>query len=115
MAYVGWIDGKLGVDKEKGPVFESDLVKELRSLGAVFYCKTALPQTVLVGFPYGQLNGRSQGLTFISLLAWRNNQQHHWRDEESKKHSLVVWGLVWWGGCPAGTSSESSRIWHGYR
>ncbi|CAI4212091.1 unnamed protein product [Parascedosporium putredinis] len=81
MAYVGWIDGKLGIDKEKSPVFESDLVKELRSLGAVFYCKTALPQTVLVGFPYGHLNGRSQGLTFISLLAWRNNQQHHWRLE----------------------------------
>lgn len=51
MGYVGWIDtfeghkntGKLGK-------VNSLLVDELYSLGAVFYCKTSLPQTLLVRF-----------------------------------------------------------------
>ncbi|KIW91701.1 uncharacterized protein Z519_07669 [Cladophialophora bantiana CBS 173.52] len=44
MAYIGWIgtfEGVKGTGKEK--VFESQLVTDLRALGAVFSCKTAVP------------------------------------------------------------------------
>ncbi|KAL9031336.1 MAG: hypothetical protein Q9196_000626 [Gyalolechia fulgens] len=50
MGYVGWIgtfEGKKGTGKEK--VFESELVKELRDLGAVLYCKTSVPQALMTG------------------------------------------------------------------
>jgi len=50
MGYVGWIDtfeGKKGTGKEK--VFESEMVKELRNLGAVLYCKTSVPHTLMAG------------------------------------------------------------------
>jgi amidase len=48
--YVGWIgtfEGKKGTGKEK--VFESEMVKELRRLGAVLYVKTAVPHTLMCG------------------------------------------------------------------
>jgi len=48
MGYVGWIGGKLGVEEEETRTFESQIVTDLRSLGAIFYCKTSLPQTLLV-------------------------------------------------------------------
>ncbi|KAL8866321.1 MAG: hypothetical protein Q9198_008940, partial [Flavoplaca austrocitrina] len=50
MGYVGWIgtfQGKKGTGKEK--VFESELVKELRDLGAVLYCKTSVPHSLMTG------------------------------------------------------------------
>lgn len=50
MGYTGWIgtfQGEKGTGKEK--VFESELVKELRDLGAVFYCKTSVPHTLMSG------------------------------------------------------------------
>ncbi|KAL8818307.1 MAG: hypothetical protein Q9223_003030 [Gallowayella weberi] len=50
MGYVGWLgtfEGKKGTGKEK--VFESEMVKELRSLGAVLYCKTSVPHTLMTG------------------------------------------------------------------
>ncbi|KAH8816971.1 amidase signature domain-containing protein [Xylogone sp. PMI_703] len=50
MGYVGWIgtfQGVKGTGKEK--VFESLLVEELRSLGAIFYCKTSVPMTLMTG------------------------------------------------------------------
>ena len=50
MGYVGWIgtfQGKKGTGKEK--VFESEMVKELRDLGAVLYCKTSVPHTLMCG------------------------------------------------------------------
>ncbi len=50
MGYVGWIgtfEGKKGTGKEK--VFESEMVKELRDLGAVLYCKTSVPHTLMTG------------------------------------------------------------------
>ncbi|KAG9922675.1 amidase, partial [Aureobasidium melanogenum] len=50
MGYVGWIgtfQGEKGTGKEK--VFESEMVKELRSLGAVLYVKTAVPHTLMCG------------------------------------------------------------------
>ncbi|WPG98228.1 Hypothetical protein R9X50_00101600 [Acrodontium crateriforme] len=50
MGYVGWIgtfEGKKGTGKEK--VFESEMVKELRALGATLYCKTSVPHTLMSG------------------------------------------------------------------
>ncbi|KAF2239495.1 amidase [Viridothelium virens] len=50
MGYVGWIgtfEGKKGTNKEK--VFESEMVRELRNLGAVLYCKTSVPHTLMAG------------------------------------------------------------------
>ncbi len=50
MGYVGWIgtfQGKKGTGREK--VFESEMVQELRALGAVLYCKTSVPHTLMSG------------------------------------------------------------------
>jgi amidase len=50
MGYVGWIgtfEGKKGTGKEK--VFESEMVKMLRNAGAVLYCKTSVPHTLMSG------------------------------------------------------------------
>lgn len=50
MGYIGWIgtfQGKKGTGKEK--VFESEMVKELRDLGAVLYCKTSVCHTLMSG------------------------------------------------------------------
>ncbi|KAF2124089.1 amidase [Dothidotthia symphoricarpi CBS 119687] len=50
MGYVGWIgtfEGKKGTGKEK--VFESEMVRELRNAGAVLYCKTSVPHTLMTG------------------------------------------------------------------
>ena len=50
MGYVGWLgtfQGEKGTGKEK--VFESEMVQELRDLGAVLYCKTSVPHTLMTG------------------------------------------------------------------
>lgn len=50
MGYVGWIgtfEGLAGTGKEKS--FESEMVRELRSLGAILFCKTSVPQTLMAG------------------------------------------------------------------
>lgn len=50
MGYVGWIgtfEGKKGTGKEG--VFESEMVREFRNLGAVLYCKTSVPHTLMMG------------------------------------------------------------------
>ena len=50
MGYVGWtntFEGKKGTGKEK--IFESEMVKELRAAGAVLYCKTSVPHTLMSG------------------------------------------------------------------
>ena len=50
MGYVGWIgtfEGKKGTGREK--VFESEMVKQLRALGAILYCKTSVPHTLMTG------------------------------------------------------------------
>ncbi|KAI9844152.1 MAG: Acetamidase [Sclerophora amabilis] len=50
MGYVGWIgtfQGQKNTGKER--VFESEMVKELKSMGAVLYCKTSVPHTLMTG------------------------------------------------------------------
>ncbi|CAG7555245.1 unnamed protein product [Fusarium equiseti] len=59
MGYIGWIGGNLGVPKEKTHKVESQLVTELLSLGAVLYCKTSLPQTLLWGETKNNLIGET--------------------------------------------------------
>lgn len=86
MSYVGWsgtFEGKKGTGKEM--VFESELVRELRNLGAVLFCKTTLAQAVFTfeslnniwGYTYSPLNrkllagGSSSGEA--ALLAMRGS------------------------------------------
>ncbi|KAK5094242.1 hypothetical protein LTS08_008661 [Lithohypha guttulata] len=50
MGYVGWIgthEGKSGDAKYK--TYESEMVRELRDLGAILYCKTSVPHTLMAG------------------------------------------------------------------
>lgn len=50
MGYVGWIgtfEGRKDTGKELK--YESEMVRELRSLGAILYCKTAVPHTLMSG------------------------------------------------------------------
>ncbi|KAH8809188.1 amidase signature domain-containing protein, partial [Xylogone sp. PMI_703] len=65
MGYVGWIntfEGVKGTGKEK--IMESELVREVRALGAIPFCKTSLPHTVMsfetfnniVGYTYNPHN-----------------------------------------------------------
>ncbi|ESZ95607.1 hypothetical protein SBOR_4003 [Sclerotinia borealis F-4128] len=61
MGYVGWIgtfEGKKGTGKER--VFESEMVKELRSLGAIMFCKTSVPQTLLAGETVNNIMGTTE-------------------------------------------------------
>ena len=50
MGYVGWVgtfQGKKGTGLEKE--YESEMAKELKTLGAVLYCKTSVPHTLMSG------------------------------------------------------------------
>ncbi|KAL4945683.1 hypothetical protein BDV06DRAFT_184240 [Aspergillus oleicola] len=50
MGYVGWIGRFCGLENDpRHRVFESELVRELRALGAVLYCKTSVPATLMCG------------------------------------------------------------------
>lgn len=58
MGYVGWIgsfQGKTGTGKQK--IFESELVRELKELGAVLFCKTTLAQAVFSLEPLNNIWG----------------------------------------------------------
>jgi amidase len=48
MGYVGWIGTFEGIkDDPRRANFESELVRELRTLGAVLFCKTSVPTTLM--------------------------------------------------------------------
>jgi len=50
MGYVGWIGTFEGhPDDPRRGTFESEMVRELRNLGAVLYCKTSVPHTLMSG------------------------------------------------------------------
>lgn len=58
MGYVGWIGTYQG--KKNDPrhrVVESELVRELRNLGAVLFCKTSVPVTLMSGETTNQIIG----------------------------------------------------------
>jgi len=60
MGYIGWIDTYEG-KKDEALVHRvnSQVVSELLSLGAVLYCKTSLPQTLLLGETVNNLIGQT--------------------------------------------------------
>lgn len=48
MGYIGWIGSNMGIrDPSQAHEVDSQITTELLSLGAVLYCKTSLPQTLL--------------------------------------------------------------------
>lgn len=50
MGYVGWIgtfQGSKGTGLERE--FESEMVRELGQMGAILYCKSSVPQTLMIG------------------------------------------------------------------
>ncbi|KAJ5405205.1 hypothetical protein N7465_006489 [Penicillium sp. CMV-2018d] len=50
MGYVGWINSFQGHQNDpRSGTEESELVRELRNLGAVLYCKTSVPATLMAG------------------------------------------------------------------
>ena len=50
MGYVGWINTFQGISNDpRYLTHESELVKELRAAGAVLYCKTSVPMTLMSG------------------------------------------------------------------
>ena len=60
MGYVGWVgtfEGRKGTGREFHD--ESQLVEELRALGAILYCKTSCPQTLMLGETVNDLIGRT--------------------------------------------------------
>ncbi|KAM6521671.1 hypothetical protein FSOLCH5_006427 [Fusarium solani] len=60
MGYVGWIGSNLGISEPKQiHEVESQIVTELLSLGAVLFCKTSLPQTLLFGETKNNLIGQT--------------------------------------------------------
>ncbi|KAJ8131576.1 hypothetical protein O1611_g2051 [Lasiodiplodia mahajangana] len=60
MGYIGWIGSNLGIsDPKQAHNVESQIVTELLSLGAVLYCKTSLPQTLLLGETKNNLIGET--------------------------------------------------------
>ncbi|KAG8427885.1 hypothetical protein J3459_006292 [Metarhizium acridum] len=60
MGYVGWIGSNLGVTHPSQiHTLESQVVSELLSLGAVLYCKTSVPQTLLFGETKNNIIGQT--------------------------------------------------------
>jgi amidase len=49
MGYVGWIGTFQGKKDAKYKTYESVMVQQLRSLGAILYVKTAVPHTLMCG------------------------------------------------------------------
>ena len=49
MGYVGWIGTFQGKKETNKGVFESEMVTELRAMGAILYCKTSVPHTLMSG------------------------------------------------------------------
>jgi amidase len=60
MGYIGWIETYEGrKDEEIVQSVNSQIVSELLSLGAVLYCKTSLPQTLLLGETVNNIIGQT--------------------------------------------------------
>ncbi|KAK5454293.1 hypothetical protein LTS15_006293 [Exophiala xenobiotica] len=60
MGYVGWIDTFEGnADSSKVHNVESQVVAELLQQGAIIYCKTSLPQTLMYGETINNLIGQT--------------------------------------------------------
>jgi len=61
MGYVGWINTFQGLPNDpRAKVYESEMVTELRSLGAVLYVKTSVPHTLMCGETVNNIIGYTQ-------------------------------------------------------
>jgi Asp-tRNA(Asn)/Glu-tRNA(Gln) amidotransferase A subunit family amidase len=77
MGYVGWIGTFQGrKDDLRRATFESELVKELRSLGATLYCKPTVPARL--------------------LDVRRDCKPHHLLYLESSKQTSIQWRYLRW-------------------
>ncbi|KAM7189482.1 Amidase signature domain containing protein [Rhypophila sp. PSN 637] len=60
MGYVGWIGSNLGItDWSQRHRIESQITKDLQSQGAVLYCKTSVPQTLMLGETINNIFGHT--------------------------------------------------------
>lgn len=60
MGYIGWIGSNMGIrNPSQAHEVESQITTELLSLGAVLYCKTSLPQTLLFGETKNNIIGQT--------------------------------------------------------
>lgn len=60
MGYIGWIGNNMGIrDPSQVHEVDSQITTELLSLGAVLYCKTSLPQTLLFGETKNNIIGQT--------------------------------------------------------
>lgn len=67
MGYVGWIGTFQGIKNDsRYKTSESELVRELRELGAVLHCKTSLPTSLMVGETINNIFG----------YTWNPNNRH---------------------------------------
>ncbi|KAL9035043.1 MAG: hypothetical protein Q9214_006770 [Letrouitia sp. 1 TL-2023] len=70
MGYVGWIgtfQGKKGTGMEK--THESEMVKQLRdTMGAILYCKTSVPHTLMSGETVNNIIGSVEIETFFTAF-----------------------------------------------
>ena len=120
MGYVGWIgtfEGEKGTGKEK--VFESEMVKMLRKAGAVLYCKTSVPHTLMSGETINNivgftLNPKNRNLTAGgssggegALIGMRGCEYHCLRYGTRYERSRLRRG-----DCLSLTSHSAIRLWH---
>lgn len=62
MGYIGWLGTFEGnKDDPRYRTFESEMVKELRALGAVLYVKTSVPHTLMCGETINNIIGYTMG------------------------------------------------------
>lgn len=60
MGYIGWIGSNMGIrDPGQAHEVDSQITTEHLSLGAVLYCKTSLPQTLLFGETKNNIIGQT--------------------------------------------------------
>ena len=70
MGYVGWIGTFQGKkDSGKYKEYESEMVKELKHLGAVLYVKTSVPHTLMTGETVNNIIGYTQNPKNRNLAA----------------------------------------------
>lgn len=93
MGYVGWIGNFQGKkDDARYLTYESELVRELRNLGAVLYCKTSVPHTLMTGE------------TVNNIIGYTSNPKN--RNLAAGGSSGGEGALIGFGGSPAGFGTD---------
>ena len=122
MGYIGWIgtfQGKKGSGKEK--VYESEMVRELRSLGATLYVKTSVPHTLMCGETINNIIGYTQNPTNrnvsadISVVASGCEAVYsplEFWDGDADGKIACDWWKLWRGRCADCPARQSCRVWY---